>query len=87
MVTHHTAVREVPGSFPGSDKHFLNVLFCFVFVVFIRFCPKHRICHEILHFLIAITRVSRYRIRIVNGLVICVQIVFCATTIYTGTLC
>jgi len=87
MVTHHTVVREVPGSFPGSDKHFLNVLFVLLLLCFYVFVQNTVFVMKFLHFLIAITRVSRYRIRIVNGLVICVQIVFCATTVYTGTLC
>ena len=35
-VTHHTALREVPGSIPGSEKDF-DV--CFVVVVLLLCCP------------------------------------------------
>jgi len=46
-VTPKTAVREVPGSIPGSGKGFYA---CFSLFCCFYFCPKHIICHGILQF-------------------------------------
>jgi len=40
VVTHPLWLHEVPGSIPGSGKGFLCLIFCFVIVVFLLFCPK-----------------------------------------------
>ena len=47
-VTQPTGVRD-SGSIPVSGKDFY---FCFVDVVFLPFCPKHIICHDIFLFLL-----------------------------------